>query len=88
MYITSESLKEFVENNSNLVQNKKVADNMYVFKYKRKVFYKNLWNEFLEECRGTLIDSNYNIISMPFKKIYIIMELKVKPLLLKIMNLL
>lgn len=70
MTITSDSMKEFVLANPKLVSYKPVADNMFVLKYKRKVFYDNLWNEYLEECRGTIVDKDFNIISLPFRKIY------------------
>jgi hypothetical protein len=29
-----------------------------------------LWNDFLEECRGTIVDEDFNVISRPFTKIY------------------
>lgn len=64
-------MKRFVEDNSGLVTCKQTSyEGVFVLKYKRKVFYDNLWNEFLEECRGTLVDADYNIISRPFTKIY------------------
>lgn len=65
-----EALKEFVEQNDRLVSKKEAGDGIYVLKYKRRVFYDALWNEFLEECRGTIIDDNYDIVSYPFTKIY------------------
>jgi hypothetical protein len=34
------------------------------------VFFDNLWNDFLEECRGTIVDKHFNVISRPFTKIY------------------
>ena len=43
---------------------------LYVLKYKKKVFYDGLWNEYLEECRGTIVDEDFNIVSYPFTKIY------------------
>lgn len=43
---------------------------LYVLKYSRKVFYDGLWNDFLENCRGTVIDADFNVISRPFTKIY------------------
>jgi hypothetical protein len=70
-YITSADMKQFVETNPELVTCKQSSyDNVYVLKYKRKVFYDNLWNDFLEECRGTLVDKDYNVVSRPFTKIY------------------
>ena len=69
--MNSHDLKLFVENNGHLVSMKETSyPGVYVLKYKRKVFYDNLWNDFLEECRGTLVDENFNIISYPFTKVY------------------
>jgi len=34
------------------------------------VFYDNLWNDYLEECRGTIVDADFNVVSRPFTKIY------------------
>lgn len=69
--INSKSMKQFCEENPRLVSVKKTSvEGINVLKYKRRVFYDNLWNEYLEECRGTLVDDNYNVVSMPFTKIY------------------
>lgn len=64
-------LQKFVLENPNLVSMKETSKpNVFVLKYKKKVFYKGLWNEYLEECRGTIVDKDFNIISRPFTKIY------------------
>ena len=65
-----QKLKEFVEQNPDLVKMKEVAPDMFVLKYTKKVFYKGLWNEYLEECRGTIVDKDFNVIQRPFTKIY------------------
>mgnify|MGYP003588685809 CR=1 FL=1 len=42
-----------------------------VAKYKRNVFYDDLWNRQLEECRGTVFDmETKKIVILPFRKIY------------------
>jgi hypothetical protein len=64
-----EELKEYVAT-SNLVNMKECGLGIYVLKYKKKVFYDNLWNEYIAECRGTIVDANFNIVSYPFTKIY------------------
>lgn len=43
---------------------------LFVLKYKREVFYKGLWNPFLEEARGLVVDKDFNVVSRPFLKIY------------------
>lgn len=64
-----DELKEYV-NTSNLVNMKECGDGIYVLKYKKKVFYDNLWNEYIAECRGTIVDSEFNVVQRPFTKIY------------------
>jgi hypothetical protein len=62
-------LKEYVES-SNLVNMKECGDDIYVLKYKKKVFYDNLWNEYIAECRGSIVDKDFNLVAYPFTKIY------------------
>ena len=68
--MNKDELKEFVLANPKLVSMKPAGDGIYVLKYKKAVFYKNLWNRFLEECRGTIVDEDFNLITYPFQKIY------------------
>jgi len=65
-----EELKEYVANHPKLVSMKPAGEGIFVLKYKKTVFYDNLWNCFLEECRGTIVDKNFNVVSRPFTKIY------------------
>ena len=65
-----EALKQFVLDNPKLVSMKPAGDGIFVLKYKKTVFYDNLWNDFLEECRGTIVDDDFNLITYPFRKIY------------------
>ncbi len=67
--MTLDELKEYVQT-SNLVQMKDCGNGLHVLKYKRKVFYDGSWNEYLEECRGLIVDDEFNIVSYPFTKIY------------------
>jgi hypothetical protein len=62
-------LKEYVES-SNLVNMRECGDGIYVLKYKKKVFYDNLWNEYIAECRGSIVDKDFNLVAYPFTKIY------------------
>lgn len=64
-----DKLKAYVET-SNLVNMKLAGDGIYVLKYKKKVFYDNLWNEYIAECRGSIVDADFNLVSYPFTKIY------------------
>lgn len=65
-----DELKKFVEDNPKLVSMKPAGEGLFVLKYKRSVFYNNLWNSYLEECRGTIVDQDFNVVSRPFTKIY------------------
>lgn len=66
------SLREFVENNPALVKRRQSTryPDLFVVKYTHKVFYESLWTPELEECRGLVVDKDWNIVAMPFKKIY------------------
>jgi hypothetical protein len=70
--ISSVQLKEFVEANPKLVTRKEsqTYPGLFVLKYHRRVFYDNLWNDILRECRGLVVDADYNIVIYPFTKIY------------------
>ena len=63
-------LKRFVNENPHLVSVKETSEGLYILKYKKRVFYDALWNDFLEECRGTIVDKDFNVVSRPFTKIY------------------
>jgi hypothetical protein len=65
-----DELKKFVEDNPKLVSMKPAGDGLFVLKYKKRVFYDNLWNEYIAECRGSIVDEDFNLITYPFTKIY------------------
>lgn len=64
-----DELKKYVET-SGLVNMKPAGDGIYVLKYKKKVFYDGLWNDYIAECRGSIVDADFNLVSYPFTKIY------------------
>lgn len=67
-----DKLREYVLNNPQLVSMKpsKTYQGLSVVKYKNKCFYDNIWNKYLEACRGLVVDEDFNIVINPFKKIY------------------
>ncbi len=65
-----QELQKFVQENPKLVTMRETSPGLFVLKYKRNVFYDNLWNDYLEECRGTIVDKDFNVVSRPFTKIY------------------
>ena len=69
-YMMQKRLKQFVQDNPKLVTMRECGDGIFVLKYKKTVFFDNLWNEYLEECRGTIVDADFNVVSRPFTKIY------------------
>ena len=64
-----DELEEYVRT-SNLVNMKECGEGIYVLKYKKKVFYDNLWNDYIAECRGSIVDRDFNLVTYPFTKIY------------------
>lgn len=69
--MNKEQIKSFVEANPHLISKKKTSlPGIYVLKYKNKCFYKGIWTPEIQECRGTVIDEDYNIISRPFTKVF------------------
>jgi len=58
MELSEEYMYDYVHANPNLVSIKDqptVGENIKVLKYKKKVFYKNLWTPEVMECRGTVV---------------------------------
>ena len=68
--MNKDELKQFVVDNPKLVSMRSAGNSIFVLKYKKAVFFDNLWNDFLEECRGTIVDAEFNVVSRPFTKIY------------------
>lgn len=55
-----------------LVKAKEYPNGLKVLKYSRQVFFKNLWHkdERLLECRGRVVDADWNVIVNPFTKTF------------------
>jgi len=66
------NIREFVEKNPGLVSRREsiTYPGLFVLKYKKKVFFDNLWTEELMETRGMVVDKNWNIVVHPFTKIF------------------
>ena len=65
-----EKIKQYVLDNPKLVSMKPAGDNIFVIKYRKTVFYNNLWNDYIAECRGSIVDADFNLVAYPFTKIY------------------
>ena len=62
-----EQFCQYVQNNPKLVSVRETSTpGLFVIKYNRRVFFDNLWNDFLEECRGLVIDSDWNVCQPKF----------------------
>ena len=74
MLINPLELKEFVEKNPKLVSRKESRryPGLFVLKYQKRVFFDNLWylSPLLLECRGLVVDKDYNVIIKPFTKVF------------------
>lgn len=72
MHLVAKHLKQYTEDNPELVQVRTSLrhPNLQVVKYKNKVFYKELWTPELCEMRGLVTDENWNVIVRPFDKIF------------------
>jgi hypothetical protein len=68
--MNGQDLKAYVEANPKLVNMRPAGDGIFVLKYKKSVFFDDLWNDYLEECRGTIVDADFNLVTYPFTKIY------------------
>lgn len=69
--ITSQDIKNFVEINPKLVRKKETSiPGVYVLKYNNKCFYDSIWNKYIINCRGHVVDDDYNLIINPFTKIF------------------
>jgi len=70
--ITDLQLKDFAQANPHLVLQKPSVrhPDLFVVKYKNKVFYDNLWTPELQEMRGLVVDKDWNVIVRPFTKIF------------------
>jgi hypothetical protein len=65
-----DELKEYVTAHANLVNMRPAGEGIFVLKYKKRVFYDNLWNDYIAECRGSIVDADFNLVAYPFTKIY------------------
>lgn len=64
-------LKNYVEANPKLVRATTTSrEGVFVLKYSRNCFFDSEWNDFTRQCRGAVIDKDYNPISLPFVKIH------------------
>ena len=62
-------LNKMIDDKMIIVQKHKTAD-YFIYNYGPKVQYEKLWNDITLQCRGLILDSEYNVIARPFKKFF------------------
>jgi tRNA splicing ligase len=63
---------KFIQENPKLITRKESVryPGLFVIKYTRKCFYDGIWNKYLKEARGLVVDSDWNPVIQPFTKIF------------------
>lgn len=62
-------LKQLIADKFIVVQKHPTAD-LYIYNYSEKAQYDNVWNEWTMQCRGLIMDGDYNIVARPFEKFF------------------
>jgi len=68
-------LKQMVAEGYVITQKHPTLD-INVYNYTRKCMFDRVWNEVTLVCRGLILDSNYNLVSLPISKFFNIEELQ------------
>lgn len=65
-------IRDYVQANPKLVAARSVPEypGLSVLKYRKTVFFNDAWDEYLEHCRGAVVDADFNLVAYPFTKIY------------------
>lgn len=70
-----ENVESFV-NQGYISKRKHPTHDLYILNYTPKTQYEGFWNELTMQCRGLIIDSNYNIKSRCFNKFFNLEEVR------------
>ena len=62
-------LNKMIDEKLVIVQKHKNTD-YFIYNYGPKAQYERIWNDITIQCRGLILDSNYNVIARPFKKFF------------------
>ena len=68
----NESVKEYISENEKTLTVKKHPkyEDLSIVKYKSSVFWNSAWDQFNVDLRGTVIDTECNPVSIPFRKVF------------------
>ncbi|HWZ05111.1 MAG TPA: T4 RnlA family RNA ligase [Mucilaginibacter sp.] len=64
-----ELLQQMLDERMITVQKHPDAD-LFIYNYTNKAQYDRVWNEITLQCRGLILDADYNIVARPFKKFF------------------
>lgn len=56
--------------------NKHPSADLYIYNYSPLVQYGRIWNDITLQCRGLILDGNYNVIARPFPKFFNLGEME------------
>ena len=73
--MNKKEILELIENKY-LEVNKHPNFDLYIYNYSAKAQYDRLWNEITLQCRGLIMDSNFNVIARPFLKFFNLGEME------------
>lgn len=60
--------------------NKHPDAELYIYNYSNAVQYEQLWNEWTLQCRGLIMDEDYNVVARPFRKFFNLSETHAQPI--------
>jgi len=64
-----ELLQQMLDERMITVQKHPDAD-LFIYNYTNKAQYDRVWNEITLQCRGLILDADFNIVARPFKKFF------------------
>jgi RNA ligase len=71
----NEALQQLINEGYIHVQSHESGE-LFIYNYSPKTQYERIWNEWTIQCRGLIMDKNYQIIARPFKKFFNLEEHK------------
>lgn len=77
---TKEELEDAIENDLVTVRSN-LEGNLKIYNYSAMVQYNREWNNVTKNCRGLILDNDYNIIARPFPKIFNYTEIVPDPVI-------
>jgi T4 RnlA family RNA ligase len=57
-----------------VMKNKHPNSELYIYNYTQMAQYESIWNETTIQCRGLILDNEYNIVARPFPKFFNLSE--------------